>query len=345
EASPLTFNQTSEGHVVFTQEVLQSYLQLFTKIFAKLSAFKWFDEADCKAVLAVSRSALLFADAPLYSSDIVEMTRVQRQVLDIALLLLKDLAAERDKCGRNNRYVTLDTAISLIIGELAVFATAPFAIQIGCSLQDNTSNGDKDSSSPDIKLLYGYSIVKRTTAAFAWQIQRLKAYMTPDGSDAGDKKQRKKSHPKYSRAAVLPTLIAFAKQALNYLGSELCTNAQLFGQQQQQQQKDDVRAVLKVLEDGVWKDSIVAIGLHLAYRLKVDGEGVSKPSDSRLALDDDVNQAVGLFARAVPLGMLRLRDIVARSNESENGKIVDALAEAWEAVGIVLGSALGVPNA
>ncbi|KAI8323752.1 hypothetical protein GQ54DRAFT_303150 [Martensiomyces pterosporus] len=370
EAALLSFNETSEGTVVFGQDVLHSYLQLFAAIFANLHVAEWFSETDCRALLSVTRSVVLFVDAPLYSLDIAELTKVQKQALD-TMLQLQQLADKPSNKRSASRNVAPDTAMSLVLGELAVYAVAPYAIQLNGRLRKDKERGDQGGSDRSggrgsraadglaasetaTELLCDSAIVHRTINAFSKQIQRLAAHTRPDdsqerASDSGEGKGKrggKRPHSKYSRRSVPPTLAAFGVAALDRLGALLCSD-RLFGSEGQ----EAVYAV-RALLDGAWRDAIVAMGLHLALPLPADSAAaatsasdnstVGGPSESRQG------EAVGWLVRTVPLGMFRLKGATVSTSDGAAGlaggsssKVVDALADAWMAVGIVLGSAVG----
>ncbi|KAJ1940690.1 Endocytosis and vacuole integrity protein, partial [Linderina macrospora] len=157
--SLLDINQTADGSIVYSQEVLLSYLHMFPQIFGQLRSCRWFSEYDCAALLKIARRLLVFVDAPLYSADVLEITKLQAQIME-AVWSLQTLS--QNMIGGEDRLVSPDTVLSLALGELAIYAVIPYVIRPALG---------------GTGTLYGESkVIDRARDIFSVQLQRLDAH-------------------------------------------------------------------------------------------------------------------------------------------------------------------------
>ncbi|KAJ2705600.1 Endocytosis and vacuole integrity protein [Coemansia sp. IMI 203386] len=151
------------------------------------------------------------------------------------------------------------------------------------------------------------AVVGRALVAFSSQLARadhLQAAAVGPSSGRG-------------MSLTLPTLRALGVAAIDRLGAALCSEA-------------GDAPLLQLLLDGGWQDAVAAMGLHMVWPLtSVDSAGGSARGSE-------------WFVRAVPPGMLRLRDDLGLCAEEKAVAVSGALAESWAAVGTALAQSLGM---
>ncbi|KAJ2886397.1 Endocytosis and vacuole integrity protein [Coemansia aciculifera] len=107
-------NIDDDDNVVMSQEVLCAVLELCPPIVSGLRSKSGLVVDDCDALLSVVRQILVFADAPMYSPDSAEMSRLQSLALDAVARALdsdSDIVAAR------------------VVDELAALSVLPYALK------------------------------------------------------------------------------------------------------------------------------------------------------------------------------------------------------------------------
>ncbi|KAJ2082380.1 Endocytosis and vacuole integrity protein [Coemansia sp. RSA 988] len=309
------FNADALGAAVVTPELLCAYLCMCPAIVQHLRAAEasCFSQTDAQTLRELARTVLMYSDLPLHAADDAKMTQLQAQVLDVVLLV------------RAEKPETATTA--MLVEELAMLATLPY------SLRGRQADGAAAQRAA-LGMLGDYGIVKKTTASFEQQIHRLDALAAAAGP----------AH-KHMRRWVRPSFIALSAAALGHLGSVLCTGAArgsaedgAGGAMAPNELAEGELA--RVLEEGVWQDAIVAMGLHVVDPPQTAGSDPAGDAQLWSCEGADRQPACWWFVRAVPSGMLRLRAAVVA-----DGVAQARLAEAWAAVGAVLATTMCVPRA
>ncbi|KAJ1803135.1 hypothetical protein LPJ75_005964, partial [Coemansia sp. RSA 2598] len=118
----------------------------------------------------------------------------------------------------------------------------------------------------------------------------------------------------------LPSLSALGVAAVDRLGMALCSDA-------------GDAPLLQLLLAGAWQDAVAAMGLHMVRSLTAAGSSGGEGGAAR---------GSEWFVRAVPPGMLRLRDDLDRCAEEKAAAMSGALAKSWAVVGAALAEALGM---
>ncbi|KAJ2842873.1 hypothetical protein J3B02_005446, partial [Coemansia erecta] len=198
---------------------------------------------------------------------------------------------------------------ALSLRELALLAAAPYAIERYTSRSEpdifSAKEGPPLSAASALQ-----AVVGRAQTAFSLQLARAD-YLQSSGEIAIAAGK--------SVSVSLPTLRALGVAAVDRLGAALCSEA-------------GDAPLLQLLLDGGWQDAVAAMGLHMVHPLTAASSagGAARGSE--------------WFVRAVPLGMLRLRDDLDRSAEKKATAVSDALEQSWTAVGTALAHALGMTS-
>ncbi|KAJ1906188.1 hypothetical protein LPJ71_004364, partial [Coemansia sp. S17] len=186
-------NIDDDDNVVMSQETLCALLELCPSLMSGLHSSLKFGAGDCDALLSVVRQVLVFADAPIYSPDSAEMSRLQTLALDnVAQALLNSDS---------------DSVAARVVGELATLSVLPYALRL--------KRGES-------VLMSDSAVVKAAGCVYfdeSRYIERLEVL-------AGQTTDKKRRHAR-GRRSVAPTFEALGRAAVGRLGAALCDDQAL----------------------------------------------------------------------------------------------------------------------
>ncbi|KAJ2042851.1 Endocytosis and vacuole integrity protein, partial [Coemansia sp. S16] len=184
-------NIDDDDNVVMSQETLCALLELCPSLMSGLHSS--FGAGDCDLLLSVVRQVLVFADAPIYSPDSAEMSRLQTLALDnVAHALLNSDS---------------DSVAARVVGELATLSVLPYALRL--------KRGES-------VLMSDSAVVKAAGCVYfdeSRYIERLEVL-------AGQTTDMKRRHAR-GRRSVAPTFEALGRAAVGRLGAALCDDQAL----------------------------------------------------------------------------------------------------------------------
>ncbi|KAJ1986693.1 Endocytosis and vacuole integrity protein [Coemansia umbellata] len=337
ESASAAFNQDTQDRAVLTQDVLYSLLALCPEIVGELRIQHWFSEADCEALVTAAHRLVTYADAPLGASDATSMTKLQKQMLDTLLLVLDFSGGQGNVSGENpSRLIDADAAVAFVLSELTMLAVAPYSIQEpGNNMSGTTGGGLSGSENPAASaILSNSSVVKRAQAALSAYKQRVATIASLTNPASTSERKRQSGSGTKAKRTIQATFIALAEAALEKLGDILCAPS-LFGVPEAKKQLEpgyNCNCAMRVLSRGIWRDVIVAMGWHLVVPLTATKSEQGKQQ----------GKAADWFVRVVPSRMMQLRSMAAGLQSP--GEMHEALADAWLAVGTVVGLTINMPT-